>query len=253
MLGSIAFVAAAALFDAARALPGARLSLVLAPLGVTAALALAATCIAWPLGLLVATWLRSDPHRGHPTALLRGAIGFLAKLPGVVFGMAGVALFVGVAAIGHSLAVGALALTSFLLPVAINRSEEALGSVPRALEEASRALGASRVQTWWTVTLPRASRGLAAAAVSVVQRVFAIGAPLVCTAAVFTARNHSRPDAPPLPWWDQGVTLAVRLWQTETAQTKASPHEAALLAGLLVLCAVALSALSEALRPARDQ
>src|SRR6185295_11789480 len=56
----------------------------------------------------------------------------------------------------------ALALGLGIIPVVFTVSEDALRAVPRSYREASLALGASRWQTAWNVTLPAASAGVAA-------------------------------------------------------------------------------------------
>ena len=48
-------------------------------------------------------------------------------------------------------------------PTVISISEDALRSVPQAYKEASLALGASRLQTIWRVTVPAAKPGIIAA------------------------------------------------------------------------------------------
>ena len=55
-----------------------------------------------------------------------------------------------------------LALGLGVIPVVFTVCEDALRAVPRSYREASLALGASRWQTAWNVTLPAASAGVAA-------------------------------------------------------------------------------------------
>jgi phosphate transport system permease protein len=56
----------------------------------------------------------------------------------------------------------ALALGLGIIPVVFTVCEDALRAVPRSYREASLALGASRWQTAWNVTLPAAAAGVAA-------------------------------------------------------------------------------------------
>jgi phosphate transport system permease protein len=55
-----------------------------------------------------------------------------------------------------------IALALGVIPTIFTVCEDALGAVPRSYREASLALGASRWQTAWNVTLPAASAGVAA-------------------------------------------------------------------------------------------
>src|SRR5690606_29127119 len=57
---------------------------------------------------------------------------------------------------------GALLLAFMAIPTIITISEDAIRSVPMAYKEASMALGASRFQTMWKVTVPAALSGIIA-------------------------------------------------------------------------------------------
>jgi phosphate transport system permease protein len=77
---------------------------------------------------------------------------------------------------------GALLLALMAAPTVISISEDAIRSVPGSYKEASLALGASRLQTIWKVTVPAAKAGIVAAVMLGMGRV--IGetmAVLMCT------------------------------------------------------------------------
>jgi phosphate transport system permease protein len=58
---------------------------------------------------------------------------------------------------------GALLLALMAIPTIISISEDAINSVPTSYKEASAALGASKLQTIWKVTVPAALSGIIAA------------------------------------------------------------------------------------------
>jgi phosphate transport system permease protein len=58
---------------------------------------------------------------------------------------------------------GALLLGGIAIPTVVSVAEDALNTVPRSYREASLALGATRWQTMWGVTLPAARSGVVTA------------------------------------------------------------------------------------------
>ncbi len=61
--------------------------------------------------------------------------------------------------------VGALGVTIVAFPIIVTLVEDSLRAVPKALREASYALGATRWQTIWRTTLPAAISGVSAACI----------------------------------------------------------------------------------------
>jgi phosphate transport system permease protein len=154
-------------------------------------------------------------------------------------------IFVVAMGAGYSLFAGALALALLNLPLVVSLSEEAIRAVPRELEEASLALGATRVQTTARVTLPYAWPGILSAMVLSVGRVFSESAPLILTAGV----TYSRPTAYALNPFRGGATLAVHLWYVNSSglcpdRAEVSAGTAAVLIALVALTNVAATRLS---------
>ncbi|MGE4354551.1 MAG: PstC family ABC transporter permease, partial [Oscillospiraceae bacterium] len=98
-------------------------------------------------------------------------VDLLAGIPSVVFGLVGMIVLVPLVrkafnlAAGDSLLAAIVVLTVMILPSIISVSENALRSVPREYEEASLALGATELETYFRVTAPAAKSGIAAAVV----------------------------------------------------------------------------------------
>ena len=128
-----------------------------------------------PVGFLTAVYLaKAAPPKVR--AVLSGAVSLLAGIPSVVYGLVG--MMVLVPAIrklfglpdGASLLAGILVLAVMILPSIIKVSVTALEAVPPEYEDASLALGATKEETWFRVSVPAARSGIAAAVVLGVGR-----------------------------------------------------------------------------------
>lgn len=131
---------------------------------------LGATLIGVPVGLLTAVFLSKLAPR-RLADRIRPAIQLLAGIPSVVYGLVGVSVLVpfiakafGLAK-GTSLLAAVLVLAVMILPSIISVSETALDAVPPEYEEASLALGATKIETIFRVSIPAAKSGIAAGVV----------------------------------------------------------------------------------------
>lgn len=128
-----------------------------------------------PVGFLTAVYLaKAAPPRIK--AVLSAAVSLLAGIPSVVYGLVGMLILVpgirkifGVAD-GASLLAAMIVLAIMILPSIITVSVTALEAVPPEYEDASLALGATAVETWFRVSVPAARSGIAAAVVLGVGR-----------------------------------------------------------------------------------
>ena len=129
-----------------------------------------ATLIGVPIGLMTAVFLSKIAPR-RLADKIRPAVDLLAGIPSVVFGLIGVSVLVpAVAAFfglpkGTSLFAAILVLSVMILPSIISVSETALSAVPPEYEEASLALGATKIETIFKVSIPAAKSGIAAGVV----------------------------------------------------------------------------------------
>ena len=134
-----------------------------------------AVVIGVPLGLLTAMFLAkvASPRLAR---VIRSAVELLAGIPSVVYGLVGMIVLVPFIRETFDLSSGAcllaaiIVLAIMILPSIINVSETALRAVPKEYEEASLALGATEIETYFRVSLPAASSGVAAAVVLGVGR-----------------------------------------------------------------------------------
>ena len=109
-------------------------------------------------------------------AAMRSAVSMLAGIPSVVYGLVGMMVLVpGVRRLFHvpdgaSLLAAIIALAVMILPSIIKVAITALEAVPKEYEDASLALGATPVETYFRVSVPAAKSGIAAAVVLGVGR-----------------------------------------------------------------------------------
>ena len=124
-----------------------------------------AILIGVPIGFFSAVYLaRMAPKKLRE--MMELCIGVLAGIPSVVYGLVGMTILVpGIRVLfnvpdGASLLAAIVVLTVMILPSVINVSLSALDAVPREYEEASLALGATNIETYFRVTVPAAKSGI---------------------------------------------------------------------------------------------
>lgn len=134
-----------------------------------------AVALGVPIGLLTAVFLaKAAPPK--LAGVIRGAVQLLAGIPSVVYGLVGMIVLVpGVQRLfglssGATLLAAMVVLAIMILPAIINVSETALRAVPKEYEDASLALGATELETYFRVSVPAAKSGIATAIVLGVGR-----------------------------------------------------------------------------------
>lgn len=128
-----------------------------------------------PIGFLTAVYLaKLAPPRVK--VWMESAVSLLAGIPSVVYGLVGMLVLVpairtafGVPD-GASLLAAIIVLAIMILPSIIKVAVTALEAVPKEYEDASLALGATPVETYFRVSAPAARSGIAAAVVLGVGR-----------------------------------------------------------------------------------
>ena len=146
-----------------------------------------AILIGVPVGFFTAVFLSKVAGKKVRSAM-ETAVSLLAGIPSVVYGLVGMLVLVpAVRSIFHvpdgaSLLAAIIVLAIMILPSIIKVSVTALDAVPKEYEDASLALGASPVETFFRVSVPAAKSGIAAAVVLGVGR--AIGEAMAVTSRV---------------------------------------------------------------------
>ncbi|HVN75908.1 MAG TPA: phosphate ABC transporter permease PstA [Thermoanaerobaculaceae bacterium] len=180
----------------------------------TALMVLLMTIAVVPLGVVTAVYLNEYAREGVFTDAVRLALANLAGVPSIVFGAFGLAFFVytlggtidklffsdvlptptfGTGGITWA----SLTLALLTLPVVVVATEEGLQSVPQAVRDGARALGATRWQTLRRVVLPYAMPGILTGAILAVARGAGEVAPLMVTGVVKLAPNLPFDTVPP--------------------------------------------------------
>ena len=134
-----------------------------------------AILIGVPVGFLTAVFLSKMVPKKLRT-VMESAVSLLAGIPSVVYGLVGMLVLVpGIRKLFHvpdgaSLLAAIIVLAIMILPSIIKVSVNALDAVPKEYEDASLALGATPIETWFRVSAPAAKSGIAAAVVLGVGR-----------------------------------------------------------------------------------
>jgi len=142
------------------------LSLVLGTLWVS----FGAILIALPFGLATAIYM-AELADERIRRVLKPVIELLAGIPSVVFGFFGLVVIVPMIQktfnlpVGETALAGSIILGIMALPTIITISEDAIRTTPRAMKEASLALGANKWQTIYRVIVPYSISGISAAAI----------------------------------------------------------------------------------------
>ena len=128
-----------------------------------------------PIGFFTAVYL-SKIATGKVREMMEAAVSLLAGIPSVVYGLVGMLVLVpGIRKLfnvpdGASLLAAIIILAIMILPSIIKVSITALDAVPKEYEEASLALGATPIETYFKVSVPAAKSGIATAVVLGVGR-----------------------------------------------------------------------------------
>lgn len=167
----------------------------------TVLMVLLMSIVVMPLGVIAAVWLHEYAGRNTLTRLVRIAVVNLAGVPSIVYGVFGLGFFVWL--IGGTLDQlfypaslpnptfgtpgllwASLTLALLTLPVVIVATEEGLSRIPPALRQGSLALGASRAETLWHITLPLAVPAMLTGLILAVARAAGETAPLMLVGVV---------------------------------------------------------------------
>lgn len=128
-----------------------------------------------PVGFFTAVYL-AKMAKPSVRATMQSAVSMLSGIPSVVYGLVGMLILVpGIRRLfnvpdGSSLLAAIIVLSIMILPSIIKVSVTALEAVPKEYEDASLALGATPVETYFRVSVPAAKSGIAAAVVLGVGR-----------------------------------------------------------------------------------
>lgn len=162
-----------------------------------------------PLGVGTAIYLNEYATNGRVVQVIEFAIETLAGIPSIIYGLAGMLIFVQFMGIGTSLLAGALTLVIMTLPTIIRTTQESLKTVPDSYREGSLALGAGKWYMIRTVVLPSSIDGIVTGCILAIGRIVGESAALLFTAGM--ANNILNPLRAITPG-NAGSTLTVALY-----------------------------------------
>lgn len=165
----------------------------------TLILVLLMSLLVMPLGIATAAFLHA--RRGPGVRLVRAAINTLAGVPSIVYGVLGLGLLVhglggGIDRLFHAdrlpvptygsggLLWAALTMALLTLPVVVISVEEGLQRIPAYLRDGSLALGATREETLWRMSLPAARPAVLTGLILAIARTCGAVAPLMLVGVV---------------------------------------------------------------------
>jgi phosphate transport system permease protein len=189
-----------------------------------------ASVIGLPIGFLAGVYLSEFGGKTFGF-MVRYTADLLNGVPSIVIGVFVWGIVV-VPMHGFSALAGGIALSLMLIPITTRSTEQFLQDVPRALREASLALGASKWRTIASVIVPAASKGIITGMILGVARISGETAPLL-----FTALNNQ--------FWSTGLTqptatLPVMIYTRAVAPYE-DWHRQAWAAGLVLLLLVLIA------------
>ena len=163
--------------------------------------------ISIPIALGAGIYLAEYARENKLTKCIRLSVESLATVPSIVLGLFGMIVFVNMMNMGFSILGGSLTLVLLNLPMLVRVTEKSIRTVPRSYEEASLALGATKLQTIFKVVLPSAMPGIITGITLTAGRALGETAILIFTAGTTVSRHMFDTDV-----MAGGETLAVHLW-----------------------------------------
>lgn len=140
--------------------------------------------IVLPLGVGAAIYLNEYAQNKKLVRVIELATETLAGIPSIIYGLAGMLLFVQFFSLGTSLMAGSLTLAIMTLPTIIRTTQESLKTVPKAYREGALGLGAGKWYMIRTVVIPCVIDGIVTGCILSVGRVVGESAALLFTAGM---------------------------------------------------------------------
>ncbi|AJP72637.1 phosphate ABC transporter permease PstA [Sphingomonas hengshuiensis] len=200
--------------------------------------------IAFPVGVLSAIYLEEYAPRNRWTDLIEVSINNLAAVPSIIFGLLGLAVFLGSWQIGgvtvgpllprSAALVGGLTLALMIMPVIVIASRNAIKAVPPSIRDAALGIGASPIQVVFHHVLPLAMPGILTGTIIGMARALGETAPLLLIGM------RAFMVTPPGGFTDPATVLPVQifLWSDEVSRGFVEKTSAAILVLLAFLLAM---------------
>ena len=136
--------------------------------------------LAFPIGVSAALYLEEYARRNRWTDLIEVSINNLAAVPSIIFGLLGLAVFLGLFPHMRSAPlIGGMTLALMTMPVIVIAGRNAIKAVPPSIRDGAMALGASPVQVVFHHVLPLALPGILTGTIIGMARALGETAPLL--------------------------------------------------------------------------
>ncbi|MDA0675166.1 MAG: phosphate ABC transporter permease PstA [Proteobacteria bacterium] len=136
--------------------------------------------ISFPVGIAAAVYLEEFAPKNKWTSIIEVNINNLAAVPSIVFGLLGLAVFIGFFGLPRSVPlVGGMVLSLMTLPTFIIVTRAALKSVPPSIRQGAMAVGASPHQVVLHYVLPLSMPGIMTGTIIGMAQALGESAPLL--------------------------------------------------------------------------
>ena len=188
--------------------------------------------LALPIGVASAIYLEEFAPKNRLTDIIEVNINNLAAVPSIVFGLLGLAVFIGFLGLPRSSAlVGGLVLTLMTLPTIIIATRAALKAVPPSIRSAALSVGASKMQAVFHHVLPLAMPGILTGAIIGLAQALGETAPLLLIGMVAFVTDY--PASPMDP--STALPVQIYMWAGEAERAFVERTSAAIIVLLAFL------------------
>ncbi len=186
----------------------------------------------FPAGVMAAIYLEEFAPDNRLMQIVEVNINNLAAIPSILFGLLGLAIFIGFMGLPRSSAlVGGLTLALMTLPVIIISTRAAIRAIPDSIREGALALGATHWQVVWDHILPLSLPGILTGTIIGLARAIGETAPLLIIGMVAYIQDVPRgltSSATVLP-------AQIYVWSSESIRAFTERTSAGIIVLLIVL------------------
>jgi phosphate transport system permease protein len=191
--------------------------------------------LSFPVGIAAAIYLEEYATKNRFTDFIEVNINNLAAVPSIIFGLLGLAIFIGFFNMPRSVPlVGGLVLTLITLPTIIISSRAAIKAVPPSIRDAAYGLGASKMQVVLHHVVPFALPGMLTGAIIGFAQALGETAPLLMigmVAFIVDVPSHLMDPSSALP-------VQIFLWADSPERAFVERTSAAIMVLLVFLIAM---------------
>ena len=195
--------------------------------------------LALPLAVMAAVYLEYFAPPGRLTDFIEVNVNNLAAVPSIVFGLLGLAVFLGFFGMPRSAPlVGGMVLALMTLPTIIIATRASIRAVPTSIRDAALGLGASPMQTALDHVLPLAAPGILTGTIIGIAQALGETAPLIMIGMVAFIVDV------PASFTDPATALPVQIfiWSDSAERAFYERSSLAIMALLLFLISMNLTA-----------